>query len=121
MSNETTGQFLDLDQIIPPAKTVRINGQDYYISGEMTVKDNLEFLQKMRDFSENDPEAVRQMIEQLSKFFLPYDATMTAEKISEMVTVSQLPDLISFIFSKTVEVPEDEDKKKESTTLETIE
>jgi hypothetical protein len=121
MENEKgNGQFLDLDQILPPAKTIRINNQDYYLSGEMTVKDNIEFLQKLRQYSDpSDPEAVQQMLEQISKFFTPYDPTMTAEKLGGMISISQLPALVKFIFAQMVEVPEDELKKKESETLET--
>jgi len=123
MENEKgNGQFLDLDQILPPAKTVRIGGQDYHLSGAMSVEDNIGFLQRFKQFKDpNDPEAIQEMLEAISKFFLPYDETMTADKIGKMLTVSQLPTLCTFVFSQVVQVPEDEQKKKESETLETIE
>lgn len=125
MDNESSkgnGQFLDLDQILPPAKTVRINGQDFYVSGEMSVEDNIQFLQKLKGYTDPaDPEAAKAMLEQLSKFFIPYDSTMTPEKLGSMISISQLPTLVKFIFTQMVEVPEDELKKKESETLEKIE
>lgn len=113
-------QFLDLDDVSPPAKTVKIKGKEYYISADESVAENIKFLQKLKVLDPGDPESAQEMLKEISKFFLPYDETMTAEKIGELVGVSQLPFLAKFVFTQVSEVSEDELKKKESETLETI-
>jgi hypothetical protein len=88
-------KILDLDKLIPPAKIVIINGKEYKVKSDISVKEALELTKYASDLQSE--KAVATLLNIIESFFIDSIDRAELEKIG---LKNQLPKLIAFFFGK---------------------
>ena len=89
--------FLDIDEICPPERRIRINKKDYRIRGDISTEETIKFARATakRPKDDRSPEALDELLEQIQSFFI--DKIDKKELLTLSVNV-QLPKLIAFLY-----------------------
>ena len=86
-------KILDLDDIVPSERQIKINGKVYRIRGDATVEETLT-LAKLQN-SINTEEGINQIFEAIKSFFID---EIDIKVLKTLGIQTQLPLLITFLF-----------------------
>lgn len=112
--------ILDLDEMLPEPKKVKLSGKEWKISADVPVSEILNLLKfyKKIGTEKESPEVIQKIIDILYGFFTEYQPELSKEEFSSILKISQLIPLVNYLFKGVIsdEEPEGEisSKKEEA-------
>lgn len=86
--------FLDIDELCPPERTIKINGKNYKVRGDISTEETI-ILARASKENINSPETMEALIDRVITFFItPIDK----KELLKLSINTQLPKLISFLY-----------------------
>lgn len=122
-------EILNLDKFVPEPRIIILEGKEYKVASDISVGDALKIMNRWSDFQDSaqgGTAEIDQILEQIWKFFEPYNPDLTKEELKSKIKVKHIGPLVEWLYKGIMEfssgqeeeVEEEDSKKKEAQASE---